>query len=189
MLIGKTKFDCIRLVSATGPSDPSSVTPLHNSASSPARDAITAWKSAVNMTYLNDDDPSTCETFSTSDPVLLLVPFQPFSSVMVRVYTENLRVESQDCSSPLLMATHNTQLSLGEDPCLPICGNPIRCWMEIYPYEDYPGYYTFMCPCNEASCRGIILAIQPSAVIDHTKGFRVCHVQKIWIQVWSSHLH
>ena len=172
-------FQYIHLVSATSPSGASSVSPPHSSASSLVSDIITAWKSAVNLTYLNDDDPFTCETFSTGDPVLLLAPFQPFSSVMVRVYTENLRAESQDCSTPLLMATHNTQLSLGEDPCLPFCGNPIRCLLESDPNEDYPGYYTFMCPCNEASCRGIILAIQPSAVIDNTKGFRVCQVQKI----------
>ena len=117
----------MHIVSATSPSDRSSLATLDNSTSFPTGGVITAWTSAVNLTYLNDDDPFTCETFTASDPVLLLQPFQLSSTLMVGVYTHNLRVESHDCWSPFFMATHSTQLPLGQDPCLPICGNPIRC--------------------------------------------------------------
>ena len=169
----------MHIVSATSPGDRSSVATLDNAASFPTGGVITAWTSAVNLTYLNDDDPFTCETFTASDPVLLLLPFQLSSTLMLWVYTHNLRVESHDCSSPFLMATHNTQLPLGQDPCLPICGNPTRCQLQPNSDAGSLGYYTFMCPCNEASCRGIMLAIQPSAVIEQTRGFQICHVHEI----------
>ena len=91
----------------------------------------------------------------------------------------NLLAEDQRCSSPLFMATHDTDLSPGEEPCLPICGNPVRCELQHDSDGLDRGYYIFSCHCNKQACRGVILVIQPSAVIDPANDFKICHVEEI----------
>ena len=138
---------------------------------------ITAWKHSVDLTSLHDSDTTTCVSFSPDDPVLLLVQTNVFAFIKLRVHTENLAVDIRSCAAPLLVASHRSNLTLAEFPCRPICSGLIRC--QLVDQNEMLGSHEFSCRCQVTECRGVVLAIQPSAALDAKYDVKVCHIAQL----------
>ena len=137
---------------------------------------ITAWKNSADLTPLHDSDIATCAALSSDDSVLLLVQTDVFTSINLRVHTENLAVDARSCSAPLIVAAHNSNLPLGKVPCRPICIGLLRC-QRVDKTENALGSHEFRCRCQGTECRGVVLAIQPSAAINAKHDVKICHIQ------------
>ena len=138
---------------------------------------ITAWKNSVDLTSLHDSDTATCVSFSPDDPVLLLVPTDVFTSISLQVHMENLAVNTRSCDTPLLVASHNSHLTLGEFPCRPICSGLMRC--QLMDQNEMLRSLEFSCRCRGIECRGVVLAIQPSAALDAKYDVKLCHIAQL----------
>ena len=139
---------------------------------------ITAWKNSADLTPLHDSDIATCAVFSSDDSVLLLVQTDVFTSIKLRVHTENVAVDTRSCSAPLIVAAHNSNLSLGKVPCRPICIGLLRC-QRVDKTENALGSHEFRCHCEGAKCRGVVLVIEPSAAINAKHDVKICHIQSL----------
>ena len=152
----------------------------HNSprASSPD-DYIIAWKNSSVLTLLLDDSSETCASFPPDDPVLLLVAVDRFASTTVRVFSQNLHLDKNGCESPLIVASHNSESPLGQAPCRPVCDGLLRCQRKDPISSGVQMFSDFVCSCGQASCRGVIVAFQPSTVIDRAQDVSLCHIQEV----------
>ena len=139
---------------------------------------ITVWKNSADLTPLHDPDIATCVAFSSDDSVLLLVQTNVFTSIKLRVHTENLAVDTRSCDTPLIVAAHKSNLPLGKVPCRPICTGLLGC-QRVDKTENAPGSHEFRCHCEGAECRGVVLAIQPSAAINAKHDVKICHIQSL----------
>ena len=137
------------------------------------------WKNSTDVTHLRDDRHDTCVQFPSNNPTLLLLSFGPFSYVTLRVFVLNLHLENNGCESPLIVASHNSELHLGQAPCRPICNGLLRCLREETTRNHLSEFADFKCSCNQSICRGIIIAMQSSAVIDPAEEFKVCHIEVV----------
>ena len=145
----------------------------------PVPDGIQLWKNFTDISYLKDNDRHTGVSLSPSEPVLLLLLVGPFSSMTLRVFSKNLYVDNNGCESPLIVASHKSEKRPGKTPCLPVCNGLLRCQRKGNVSAKTPAFSDFTCLCNQAMCRGVILAVQPSAVINPDEPAAFCHLEVV----------